>query len=179
MRRHRVITTAALLALALALPATAHAGSLLSGYGGPGQGNQAILGATVIGGAAGGGSAGGGSSSSGGESPAPVPTSAASPAPSTPSPRGSAHHPGKAKTRQGHASVSPSGAHGAASTLSLKDTASVATPALGISGTDLLYVLLALGALILTAAITGWLVRRPGQDGQSAKGIRRRTRVVN
>jgi hypothetical protein len=178
MRRHRVITTAALLALALALPATAHAGSLLSGYGGPGQGNQAILGATVIGGA-GGGSTSGGSSSSGGESTATSATSAASPATSTPSPRGSAHHPGKTKTRQGHASVSPSGAHGTASTLSLKDTASVATPALGISGTDLLYVLLALGALILTAAITGWLVRRPGQDGQSAKGMRRRTRVVN
>jgi hypothetical protein len=176
MRRHRVITTAALLALALALPATAHAGSLLSGYGGPGQGNQAILGATVIGGASGGGSTGGGGSSSGGESSA---TSATTPATSTPSSRGSAHHPGKAKTRQGHASVSPSGAHRAASTLSLKDTASVATPALGISGTDLLYVLLALGALILTAAITGWLVRRPGQDGQSAKGMRRRTRVVN
>jgi hypothetical protein len=179
MRRHRVITTAALLALALALPATAHAGSLLSGYGGPGQGNQAILGATVIGGASGGGSAGGGGSSSGGESSATSATSAASPATSTPSSRGSAHQPGKAKPRQGHASAPPSGAHRAASTLSLKDTASVATPALGISGTDLLYVLLALGALILTAAITGWLVRRPGQDGQSAKGMRRRTRVVN
>ncbi|HEX4115601.1 MAG TPA: hypothetical protein VHY18_06980 [Solirubrobacteraceae bacterium] len=46
-------------------PATAFAGSpLLSGYGGPGAGEQAILGSTLIGGASGGGA--GGSSGSGG-----------------------------------------------------------------------------------------------------------------
>jgi hypothetical protein len=53
---------AAMLALA---PATAFAGSpLLSGYGGPGTGEQALLGSTLIGGASGGGA--GGSSGSGG-----------------------------------------------------------------------------------------------------------------
>ena len=54
--------TAAMLVWA---PTTALAGSpLLSGYGGPGTGEQAILGSTLIGGASGGGA--GGSSGSGG-----------------------------------------------------------------------------------------------------------------
>jgi hypothetical protein len=39
-------------------PASAHANPLLSGYGGPGQGNQAILGATLLNGPGGGGSSG-------------------------------------------------------------------------------------------------------------------------
>src|SRR5438309_8805588 len=43
-----------------AVPATAHAGPLLSGYGGPGQGNQAILGSALVGGSSGGGGTSGG-----------------------------------------------------------------------------------------------------------------------
>ncbi len=49
--------TLATLALAVAAPAGAQASSLLSGYGGPGTGSQAILGAALIGG----GPSGGGS----------------------------------------------------------------------------------------------------------------------
>ena len=62
MKSHRKIslTTALLAALVAVVPATASANSLLSGYGGPGAGNQAILGSALIGG---GGSAGGGGSS--------------------------------------------------------------------------------------------------------------------
>lgn len=155
MRSSRVITTVAL--LALALPATADAGSLLSGYGGPGQGSQAILGATVIGGASGGS---GGGSSPQGESPASGTLRATSPT-ATPSSPGKSHRAKSTPTHRGRSSVSPRGAYRATSTLSANETASVATPALGISGTELVYIVLAFGALVLTAAITGRLVRRP------------------
>lgn len=62
MKSHRKIslTTALLAALVAIAPASASANSLLSGYGGPGAGNQAILGSALIGG---GGSTGGGGSS--------------------------------------------------------------------------------------------------------------------
>jgi hypothetical protein len=62
MKSHRKISlaTALLAALVAVAPASAAANSLLSGYGGPGAGNQAILGSALIGG---GGSAGGGGSS--------------------------------------------------------------------------------------------------------------------
>ncbi len=161
MRKHRVFTTAAL--LALALPATAHGGSLLSGYGGPGQGNQAILGATVIGGAAGG--SGGGSSSGGGSgSGAESSTSGATSTPNLAikaSGSGGHRSSSKAKTRNRQASGSSAGAYQAPARLSANETASVGTPTLGISGTDLVYIVLAFAALLLTAAITGRLVRRP------------------
>src|SRR5581483_9313770 len=74
MRRQRLTTTIALLALgsfcALAPDASASS-TLLSGYGGPGEGNQAILGSTVIGGSGGGhsGSGGGGSAGAGSSAP--------------------------------------------------------------------------------------------------------------
>src|SRR6185437_13398965 len=61
MAKHRLTTTFALLALGLLgafAPAASASSTLLSGYGGPGQGNQAILGSTLIGG--GGGASGGG-----------------------------------------------------------------------------------------------------------------------
>src|SRR2546421_57056 len=60
MTTHRRIITSAglLLAAAACMPVAAHANPLLSGYGGPGQGNQAILGATLLNGSGGGGSSG-------------------------------------------------------------------------------------------------------------------------
>src|SRR2546430_16064392 len=62
MKTHRRIITSVglLLTAAACMPATAHANPLLSGYGGPGQGNQAILGATLLNGRGGGGSSGAG-----------------------------------------------------------------------------------------------------------------------
>src|SRR4051794_19511196 len=71
MYRHRLTTTVALIALGLTwafAPAASASSTLLSGYGGPGQGNQAILGSAVIGGKGGSGG-GGGSGSGGGASP--------------------------------------------------------------------------------------------------------------
>lgn len=161
MRRHRVITTAAF--LALAVPTTAQASSLLSGYGGPGQGNQAILGATVIGGPAGGGSSGssrGSSASSGGG------LALSSTPGSTPSTRTKAKSHAKAHTRAGaseqqaHASAGAPNAYRASSTLYTTETAAVSTPTLGISSADLVYILLAFAALAVTAVITSRLVRR-------------------
>jgi hypothetical protein len=46
----RGVLVVAALALALALPALARANPLLSGYGGPGQGSQALLGSSLTGG---------------------------------------------------------------------------------------------------------------------------------
>src|SRR5262249_33452093 len=83
MTRHRTIATAVTLLafLAAGTPVPASASSVLSGYGGPGQGNQAILGSALLSGPGGGGgssgrggsggaggSGGGGSSSQGGSS---------------------------------------------------------------------------------------------------------------
>src|ERR1700690_4279436 len=64
MRGHRRTITAivALLSMLALVPAAALAGPLLSGYGGPGQGNQAILGAGLGGGRGGDGGGGHGSS---------------------------------------------------------------------------------------------------------------------
>ena len=66
MTGHRTISLTATLAgaLAIAITPVASANSLLSGYGGPGEGNQAILGSALVGGAGGsvGGTGGGGGS---------------------------------------------------------------------------------------------------------------------
>jgi hypothetical protein len=64
MTRHRTIFLTMLLAAFLAVPSSASAGSLLSGYGGPGGGAQAIIGSALVNGPGGGagGSAGSGSS---------------------------------------------------------------------------------------------------------------------
>ena len=65
MKSHRTITyIGAILAVATALPGSAVASPLLSGYGGPGQGNQALLGSALVNGPRG----GGGSSASSGSS---------------------------------------------------------------------------------------------------------------
>jgi hypothetical protein len=62
--RKIVLFTGVAVVFALALPAFAAAGSLLSGYGGPGQGSQQLLGSTLIGASSGGGGSGGGSGTS-------------------------------------------------------------------------------------------------------------------
>src|SRR4051812_5612016 len=67
-QRRPMLIAALLAAGALACaPAGADAGSLLSGYGGPGQGSQALLGSALIGGG-GGSSSGGSGGGSGGPS---------------------------------------------------------------------------------------------------------------
>src|ERR1700744_2162094 len=69
MTSHRTILSilTLLAVMPAAMPSSAQAGSLLSGYGGPGAGSQEILGSTLIGG--GGSTGSGGSAGSNGASP--------------------------------------------------------------------------------------------------------------
>jgi hypothetical protein len=160
----RLIAIAALLALALIGPAplAARANSLLSGYGGPGQGNQAILGATLLGAPPGGGEGGGGGRG----------TSAATGSLAIPATSGSgAGHAASRRHRAGSGAASAGGSVAATSAQTggaygsqlrpAVPEASVGSPTLGISGVDLLYILVGLGGLTLTGVLTRQLARRP------------------
>jgi hypothetical protein len=179
MTSHRTSSlTLILLAVLMACaPSCALAGSLLSGYGGPGEGNQAILGSALLGGGgAGGGSAGGSSgSSSGGSSGSSLGSSGYSPsgaagagartgsenaAPNGSSGRGATSRTGAGKTSGGAARAYP-----VASLERSLQPASGASETLGVSGEDLGYVLLALGALVLTGVLTRRLARASGPEG--------------
>jgi len=167
MPKHRLTTIAALLVLlgccALA-PAASASSTLLSGYGGPGQGNQAILGSTLIGG--GGGSRGsGGGGSSGAEAPQSVSieaTSTASGAGAGAGTAGHGTHPGAAHSNPGGKGRrgATAGARTTPETIGrVVDVRSTSAPALGLSGTDVAYIVLAFLVLALTAALTVVLSR--------------------
>jgi hypothetical protein len=130
--------------LALAAPSTTAAGPLLSGYGGPGQGDQAILGSTLLGAGTGGGGNGAG-----------VKTGAGSALPARPSaPRGAKRSsPSRSGARESRDYRIPTG-------VTSSETA-VTTQPLGLSTGDLLYLLLALAALAVTAACTRLVSQRP------------------
>jgi hypothetical protein len=170
--------------MAAAMPTSAAASSLLSGYGGPGQGNQAILGSTLLNGRSNGG---GGSSSGGGSAGSGSASLANLAAPST-RPALKAHRSHTAGRRSsssaargkkaagtgGLAAASGAGAYPASTPLR---SASAGSGALGISGADLLYIILAFGAVLLTGVLTRQLMRgTDARGGPAAKGMRRRTR---
>ncbi len=175
MNRHRTIVLTvlpAIMMVALAsIAAPAMAGSLLSGYGGPGAGNQAILGSALLGGTPGGGRGGdAGGGSAGGSNPdlaEPSKTEAADI--SVPSGRRSAGpdrspasgRGGVGAKREGAtgASGGVSGAYPASERAEAAKLASDGSETLGLSGKDLLYVLLAFGVL----AFSGVLTRRMTQ----------------
>lgn len=172
MKRHStIVSTLALVAgFCVGAPATAAAsGPLLSGYGGPGAGSQAILGSALLGGGSGGSSQGGsgggsvggsgGVSSSVGSNAAPVrsgghPTGGSSTGTGGPthgvsrpaSTRGSATHPGAA----GASPQTPSPQVGQA-------TGSVSSS--WFSGADLLALVLAVGVLVLVGLATVRIAR--------------------
>jgi hypothetical protein len=147
------IATSFVLAVAVA-PSTSAANPLLSGYGGPGQGNQAILGSALLNGPDEGSGGPSGPASSGTETASSSGASGSSSGSGQGDPSRSRHASGK----PAHASAPASGAY--SSTRSLTPTADVGSQTLGLSGTDLLYLLLGCGALIMTAAITRMMVRR-------------------
>jgi len=160
-----ILRHAAVLAvLAAFIPAVAHANPLLSGYGGPGQGSQAILGAALVNPPAGGGggtSAGGGGSSLAGASPGvrsgAVPHEAGSSSAPAARTHGSRASGGVNRTvieRAAHNAAPPRGEIRATS-----DT-------LGLTGADLAYLALVLFALVATAALTRRLAR-PAQRGRA------------
>jgi hypothetical protein len=155
-----IITTGTLLLLGLSATAPAGANPLLSGYGGPGQGNQAILGSALLGTPGGGGAGGspggtpgigGGSTGTGAAAGGPRVGSAGARSRGHGS-AGAGRHPGAGA---GHASrVSPQ------PYIASSDT-NVGSQALGLSGQDLLLIFVALALLAATAALTRQLARRP------------------
>jgi hypothetical protein len=166
MKSHRIIIyIGVVLAAALAvLPASALASSLLSGYGGPGQGSQAILGSALVNGPKGGGSGGGGgpaATSSGtaqnaGSSTGPV-TQATPSAPSgssgtssAPSGRSksSARGSQRARTRAHETAAGTTSGEQSFYPAAERVPSGVGGATLGLSGADLVYIILAAGILV-------------------------------
>ncbi len=153
-----------------AVPAAAAGGPLLSGYGGPGEGNQAILGSTLLGGAGPGeGGSGGPDGLSGGAEGIAATIASGSSAEGKDSRHaaGADGHDGRGDQSEGRPANDGSGAgpagagfgpaHPAHPVVSLADTGDSQT--LGISSGDVLYIFVALGALAATGALTGRLAR--------------------
>ena len=162
MTSQRTISlTLTLLAMLISTaPSSAFANPLLSGYGGPGAGSQAILGSTLVGGAGGGGGSAGGTS---GGSPGSSPGGAAPTGSS-----GSRVRAGGRTADRGSAQVArPSGkssggaarAYPVSSAENASQSAAIASETLGISSDDVAYIFLALGALAL-----GWRRQRRWSD---------------
>ncbi|HWX75639.1 MAG TPA: hypothetical protein VNZ05_10050 [Solirubrobacteraceae bacterium] len=161
-------------ALLAATPLAAHAGPLLSGYGGPGQGNQAILGSTLLGGPGGGSGSGGANegvaaaSATGGLAEG---TSSSGKSGASGRHRGSSSVTGLhgAALRAGalgglHGRPAPAGTTGFYPTV---EPAAASTPALGLSSTDILYIVLAAAALIGTGVLTRRMLRPGPAKGHS------------
>jgi hypothetical protein len=167
MGRQRITTMAALAGLCLLCVFAAPAGAsstLLSGYGGPGEGNQALLGSTLIGGGGSGGGSGSGASSSS-SSVSSIALPQGSSAGSSKAGAGRAAAPRGAKpSRAGNASKAAAPAY-VTSTASATGAGGGRT--LGLTGADLLYIVLAFGALVLTAAVTARFARSTGGAGRT------------
>ena len=175
MKTHSTITrTIALVAtLSVAAPAAAPASPLLSGYGGPGQGDQAILGSALLNGSGGGGgSAGTGASS--------ITIGRANGTPNGATAPGQATSGGPSRQTTGAAprGTDPAGAgrggqvSGVASnTYPSSEQRGVAQPSgtLGLSGEDLLYILLAFGTLAFAGVLTWRLTRTIEREAPVAK----------
>ena|ERR1700722_19964821 len=158
-----ILLTVVLVAL---FSAVASANPLLSGYGGPGQGDQAILGATLLNGPGAGGSSG--SSGSGeAETETASALTATEPRPASPS-KGSREtakghrkhvrsHPSAPRKKAGTSKILPAGTSQTAFRLAPTSSG----PTLGLSGADFLYILLTLAVLAFTGGITRQLARRP------------------
>ncbi|HEV2974708.1 MAG TPA: hypothetical protein VGX69_06880 [Solirubrobacteraceae bacterium] len=178
-----LIVVGVLVGLACATPALARSTTLLSGYGGPGQGNQAVLGATMLGGRGGGSSAGGSGSSASGssahdgsESPSlvvgrerPATRSSSTPPLSSPTPpRGSTRvhgSPGRSSGRSSGATredgprapLPPPSAY----PISEHIPSGAHADALGLSAADLIYIILGAGIVLGV----GLFVRRAAAAG--------------
>jgi hypothetical protein len=182
MKSRRIITPAiaCIAAISAASPAAAPASPLLSGYGVPGQGSQVILGSSLVNGppkGGGGGSQGAGGSTGTGES------SSAAAAGRLGTATGSGEVPPAGLVVHKHVSTTgthPRNAKGVeVQGTSSGSRASPASPTraavrpaadsetLGVSGIDLLYVLIALGALALTAVLTSRIARTSDPAGST------------
>ena len=176
MKRHRKIISIGcfLVASFAALPAVSEASPLLSGYGGPGQGNQAILGSALVngpgsgggGGASGGGGAdgtGAGSQIENGSSSTVAGTGA------TTSPTGATSSPGGARQlaplRQARAGRREKPAAASSFYPASETLPAGQSTALGLSSEDLVLVILAACAVALIGAFVRRLTRPARHDG--------------
>ncbi|HEY2182156.1 MAG TPA: hypothetical protein VGH09_10835 [Solirubrobacteraceae bacterium] len=163
--------------LAMAFPTAAVAGPLLSGYGGPGQGSQAILGSTLLNGPSGGGG------SSGSQATNLSSASLASRAPAGSDQTRGSRGPravGGASVGQGRAGQVGRISSGDALYPALEPSAS--TGALGLSGQNLLLIALALAGVALLAALTVRLATgtpTPSGTGASAQVMGRNDPTMN
>jgi hypothetical protein len=149
-------TFAAAAALAGSLAVQAQASTLLSGYGGPGQGNQAIIGATLINppSGGGGGAGGGGGSAAGAETLAAAAAAAAASSHTTAT--AGAGGPGRTVSgahRPHGATVRGTPAYTPAAGSRAPEPA-VGSSALGLSAVDFVYIVLVLGGLLAAGALT-------------------------
>jgi hypothetical protein len=177
-QRLTIAATSLVLSASAVAPAIAAANPLLSGYGGPGEGNQAILGAGLVGGASGGGGSGSGASGLAQASGADAGQASGEGAAIGARGSGEASAGSARGTRGGAASAS--GSHGAgkrrlaraATAPRARPSARASTPppaadneggsqTLGLSGADLLDVAIALVALLVIGLLTRRLAREP------------------
>ncbi len=172
MTSHHRIVLAGLIAAALpaGIPTLAAGNSLLSGYGGPGQGSQAIIGSTLLGGGSGGGgSTGGGSDGSSGslrhgEQSGGTGSSAIGATGITV--HGARESAGR-DSGSGQAGTGRASGGGASTYPASSDAVAGAgeSEALGLWGDDSLYILLAFAGLALTGVLTRRLARTKGPGG--------------
>jgi hypothetical protein len=151
MKSHRKITPliGIVVTLSALVPASAGASSLLSGYGGPGQGTQAILGSTLLNGPSG----AAGAAPLGGVSTGGVTTSS-----------GAAvnRHAAARHGSQAAATATGSVTLGSYPRLGASQTSAGGAGVLGLSDSAFLFTLLALAALLFTGLLTRGLTRASG-----------------
>jgi hypothetical protein len=164
-RKTRIASTLAVTGLlSLVAPVAADAGTpLLSGYGGPGTGEQAIVGSTLLGGAQG-GSGGGGSSGSGtggfgglgGGSPSGSGNSSGSGAVggTSASPADSGGRRAGSTNAAGEAAGRSSGARAGRLRAYVYPSKTGASSAIGLSGDDVLALIAIVATLVLVGALT-------------------------
>jgi hypothetical protein len=189
MRSLRVIVsiTTLLASPSLAVASSAWASSLLSGYGGPGQGNQAILGSSLLNGPRGGSGSGGGSTGGSVSSQTGLQATPAAGRGGAPAGIGRAGsgdstvgmHGAKAGARKRRSVGRTAGSAEAESRGQSTSGAAVAYPiserdgggVFGLSGIDLVYILLVLGGLALTGVFTRLLTHSqiPAERPAAAK----------
>jgi len=162
-----IIATVALLGVAGACPLAAAANPLLSGYGGPGQGNQAILGSALLNGPRGGSS--GGPPAAGPSGAAVAEDGGGASSTRAGSPVRSGGRPARRAPAPGTPLRTVAGASDAAAVYAaLERRASQRSETLGVTGQDLAYILLGLVVLAFAGLLTSRVVKagvanaRPG-----------------
>jgi hypothetical protein len=159
------LTIASLMTLSAALPGAASAGPLLSGYGGPGEGSQAILGGGLVNGGGGGPPSGGGRPSIAASSGEPA-TARTGSVPINTSRGASGSGIGKRVVKGGRGAGKRPAVQGGSVSAGASAPLGVAarhvsegSGTLGLSGEAILLLFLALGALIFTGLMTRRLAR--------------------